>query len=477
MRQTVYVISDLHIGGAAASGESPGFQIFGARSSSRLTKFLDTIRSRHSEKTPVHLVVNGDSVDFLAEEPFEEFTQDDTAAERKLHNIMERSSAVWKKFNALVAAGAEVTFLLGNHDLELTLPKTRALFRRKLGPGRVELQFDNSALRIGSHVLIEHGNRYDGWNAVKHDALRRIRSAISRRETPEPFPAPPGSRMVIRVMNGLKKEFRFIDLLKPEQEGVIPLLVALRPSVLKQLAEIRSYKKKAEAVRYRDDGTPEDREMISAAVARERSVQKKSEEFVRAAGVDPEEIGTVGAIGGLLDRWRATTKEDKRQAEIKIAYEALQEWLGAHFTAFDTQLETPEYERAVKTSIGRGFRTVIYGHTHLAKRMHMRPDGLYLNTGTWAELMAVPRAILLDDPAAAQSELRAFLDDLSNNDLERWKTILPTYAKLELDGDTVIEEDVFVYQEDGTSARLTEGRLELLPVEGLGPLGGAALAH
>ena len=64
-------------------------------------------------------------------------------------------------------------------------------------------------------MLIEHGNRFDAWNAVPHGALRRLRSQLSRRLPTAPdFPALPGSRLVVDVMNPLKKQYPFIDLLQ-----------------------------------------------------------------------------------------------------------------------------------------------------------------------------------------------------------------------------------------------------------------------
>ena len=70
--------------------------------------------------------------------------------------------------------------MLGNHDIELSLPGTRQLLLDRLGPGRIDFTYDNEALTIGP-VLIEHGNRFDAWNAVPHGALRRLRSQLSRR--------------------------------------------------------------------------------------------------------------------------------------------------------------------------------------------------------------------------------------------------------------------------------------------------------
>src|SRR5205085_9372924 len=94
-----------------------------------------------------------------------------------------------------------------------------------------EFIFDGEAYQVGD-ALIEHGNRYDKWNQIYYDALRHIRSFQSRRqEVPEEyaFPPPPGSEMVRTVINPIKKEYAFIDLLKPETSAVLPILMALEP--------------------------------------------------------------------------------------------------------------------------------------------------------------------------------------------------------------------------------------------------------
>jgi UDP-2,3-diacylglucosamine pyrophosphatase LpxH len=462
LKQTVYVISDLHLGGEAANDQSPGFQICGEASQKLLVDFLEWVATQRRADHDIHLVVNGDSVDFLAEKPFAAFTVDENEAERKLEAIFDRTRAVWDGFQNVAGSGAQVTFTLGNHDLELTLPGPRRLLRDTLGPGRVDFLFDNEALRIGS-VLIEHGNRYDGWNAVNHDSLRRVRSALSRGEKPENFPAPPGSRLVVEVMNDLKRKYRFIDLLKPEQESVVPLLVALEPATLAKIARVRQYRKQALAVRYADDGRPEDSEMIAArraTVTREKQSEDKAASIALAAGVDLDQIGMGAVAAGLLDRWRAATDGDKRQAEVRLAYEALQQWLGPHFTAFDTQLEDETYLLPARTSLRNGFDTVIYGHTHLVKRLSpLGANDLYLNTGTWAELMAVPRAILLDNEDDAKRQLEEFLDDLAANKLDKWKRLLPTFAKIEMDGTKTVTRDVYLYQGRGEYNSLTNGRL------------------
>ena len=111
------------------------------------------------------------------------------------------------------------------------LPSVREALSRLLGltgTERFRYIYDNEAYVIGD-VLIEHGNRYDGFNVVNHDALRELRSLQSRRQglpEAEKFPAPTGSLLVSRIMNAIKTDYPFVDLLKPETEAAVPMMQA-----------------------------------------------------------------------------------------------------------------------------------------------------------------------------------------------------------------------------------------------------------
>jgi hypothetical protein len=99
--------------------------------------------------------------------------------------------------------------------------------------------YDGEAYAIGD-ALVEHGNRYDGWNAIDYDALRRVCSLQSRGQ---PIPSnlrlqpPAGSQLVAAVMNPIKRNYPFIDLLKPESTAAVPLLLALEPGSRKLIAQ------------------------------------------------------------------------------------------------------------------------------------------------------------------------------------------------------------------------------------------------
>ena len=104
---------------------------------------------------------------------------------------------------------------------------------------------------------------------------------------------------------------------------------------------------------------------------------------------------------------------------------------------------------------------MVYGHTHLVKRLSpLGANDLYLNTGTWAKLMAVLRGILLylceDD---AKRQLEEFPGDLVANKLYKRKRFFPTFAKIEMDGSNAASRDVCLYQGRGEYNSVTAGRL------------------
>jgi UDP-2,3-diacylglucosamine pyrophosphatase LpxH len=235
-----------------------GFQI--CHSYSELVGFVDWLVALGHKGLPedLELVINGDIVDFLAEDDFSEslsgaqiWTIKDEDAVTKLDRVSERTRnsdgrCIFDALKDFLAVGHRLTLLIGNHDVELSLPTVRARLAQLLGDETARLRFiyDGEAYIVG-RVLIEHGNRYDRWNMIGYSALRQERSMRSRglpideAEREERYFVPPaGTYLVIHFMNRIKARYRFIDLLKPEDSSMIPLLLALEPERRKHLKEI-----------------------------------------------------------------------------------------------------------------------------------------------------------------------------------------------------------------------------------------------
>ena len=434
VRQT-YVISDLHLGGNYAANDEPGFRL--CTQVSRLTAFVDALRRKD---TATELVINGDLVDFLAEgegspPEWTPFLSDPDHASRRLERIIARDRNFFEALARFLERGHRLVLLLGNHDLELALPAVRRTLLKTLDvTGRKDFQFicDGEAYVVGDS-LIEHGNRYDRWNTVDHDALRRLRSWQSRNQPASDAPRfepPAGSQLVCEVINPIKTTYRFIDLLKPESDVVIPLLMALEPdyrSVLGRLARLSTKAwrhRMTAAAQPRPDGdiaafadlSDGDYELYSARgvdrdgyggdlAATPATARGSGETDLRAAlervmGADAETFldriaeddisadlgGDISSFSEAIDRrlglvrlfaaGRGTSFERRLRALLQ-ALRVLQ-----NDRTFDTAVETlPGYLEAASDLAKGGFRFVLFGHTHLRRRIPLDDGATYLNTG------------------------------------------------------------------------------------------------
>jgi UDP-2,3-diacylglucosamine pyrophosphatase LpxH len=248
----MFVISDLHLGGG------PGSQICHAYS--ELADFIRWVMAegRSAPPSDLELVVNGDLVDFLADDARGDpalapraWTPDEGEAVAKLERIAGRArggdnGGVFEALCNFLAAGHRLTLLPGNHDVELALPAVRRHLTRLLGAENARFQFlyDGEAYVVGG-VLLEHGNRYDRWNRVDQSALRQERSVRSRRlpvreedRRGRYFVPPAGTCLVVDFLNRIKERYRFIDVLKPEDNAALPLLLALEPDYRPHLKSV-----------------------------------------------------------------------------------------------------------------------------------------------------------------------------------------------------------------------------------------------
>lgn len=446
MEKTIFIISDLHLGG------KPGFQICSPAGQQRLAQFIRWAKEQHTTEHTVQLVIAGDIVDFLAEEDFQAFTADDVLASQKLENIFKNFAGVWEALREFVASGAELTMMVGNHDIELSLPGPHRLLREKLGQGRVDFIFDNQAFVAGP-VIIEHGNRYDMWNVVPHDELRQVRSALSRREQPPPLTPIPGSQLVCQVMNQLKQKYHFIDLLKPETQAALPLMALLEPEALREIDEVAKLYLKARQVKFNAQGVPTDRGKISAVTTPcpqeivMRRILTESRELGGGDG-DNGQISALGKTQAFINLWRAARSKSDRDKQIDRLYRALKTFAAEQHLAFDLAQEDEIYLEPARHLAKRGFQVVVFGHTHLVKRVPLREtqNAIYLNSGTWADILRLPSSLLQDDETTAKAELQVFADDLAQNQLGNMRKPVASYVRIDLGGEQVKSAEVFHFE-------------------------------
>jgi UDP-2,3-diacylglucosamine pyrophosphatase LpxH len=460
MKQSIFVISDLHLGGAPAQGGNPSFQMCTVLGRARLAEFIRYVADQRSSGHDVHLVINGDIVDFLAEEEFAPFTAQDHVAGDKLASIFERTDDVWKSLEAFIVGGCRLTLLLGNHDIELSLPTPRRLLLERLGSGRVEFIYDNQAFVEGP-VLIEHGNRYDSWNVIAHDQLREVRSALSRGEAPPLFESPAGSRLVINIMNKIKAKFPFVDLLKPEDAGLLPLLAVLDPSSFGETRKVIGIWRQQSHVEFDERGIPMDVQNIASGTS------NKEEELIDLANeLYTEQLGDISVVDDLknvFELWQLARSAKDKDKQLHKLYVALRARAENTWQTFDVNRETEQFIKPAQAAADRGFKVIVFGHTHLVKRVSLGAQGAwYLNSGTWADLMQVPKAVLEGKEEDGKQALVQFVEDLRANQLDKWRRLVPTFVRIDRDGAGIESGDAYFFNGTGHVERVPDGRLTRL---------------
>jgi hypothetical protein len=277
------------------------------------------------------------------------------------------------------------------------------------------------------------------------------------------------------VMNPLKARYAFIDLLKPETEGVLPLLAALDGSTwLRAWPAIYAAARTAwRRTQYDRNNNPRDNDYVAAVQSRPVDTSAYDEEdavafaTTRAGEVPVDDFPYAEGFREALALARAQSPSDDHVGKSKLALmglrRVLEYWVHKDTRTWRVDCEHVSYSRAAQTLLNAGARVVIFGHTHLAKRVSLS-HGTYLNTGTWADLMKLPSAIF-ESNVTDVGELTAFLDRLRTNDLVGLRRSVPTFAKVELDDrlETVVTCDVLFFDEDGQSSPIsTAGFLERL---------------
>ncbi len=424
-------------------------------------------------------------MDFLADDDFDDptinasvWTANEAEVISKLNQIIKRTREGLNRgpFDALrdfIANGNQLTLILGNHDVELALPKVRQHLQNVLEAQHGKLQFiyDGEAYTCGD-LLIEHGNRYDSWNVVDHSALRQERSMLSRGLTVDEqkrdkqyFLPPAGTLLVIYLINRLKKHYRFVDMLKPETGAVIPLLLTLKPDYEDILQDILSltpvFRRK---IHWWLWGATKTAHPGNLKASRRDRLTSVSDVLNEVLGKEAElfqthrkqQQGNLNARHGqsplkiLLDKAQKiantlfiTAKELEEQDNLKRLHVAMKKLKTDLSFNIDQEEETSNYLEAAKEIIDTGkFSHVVFGHTHLPKQINLETEsgkkGQYLNTGTWADVMCLPAEIMEDNDAATK-ELTKFIKAMRNNDLSRYIKRYLSYVEVTLSDNKVTD--------------------------------------
>jgi hypothetical protein len=268
-------------------------------------------------------------------------------------------------------------------------------------------------------VLCVHGNEVDAWNVADYEKIRRIGRDLVQGRGAETWVPNGGSQLVSEVMNRLKQDYPFIDLLKPEVPSVFPTLIALRPSVAFQLGKLaaagarRSWDAVRMATGFLGEAPPqaEPAPPLASGGNRVRALQQQREEMARDL-LDRAEASWQDKVMPL-DLVSGDQREDyvggfralKQLVTGKGPIEALREALDGLVTdrSFDPGAEDDTYRELDKLVAG-DIDFLIAGHTHLERALRRRRGrGFYFNSGTWARLIQISPKLRQDAAGFAEA--------------------------------------------------------------------------
>lgn len=414
----LYAISDLHMGGKT------GFQIF--NHGTLLAEFIRSLAGPAPTGSIV-LVINGDLVDFLAEQPARYL--DAEGAITKLERITQ-DPAFAPVFDALAdyvkVPGCHLAWVLGNHDVELALPPVEGWLVERLtggdagARGRIFSALSGAGFNCrvgGKRVLCMHGNEVDDWNVIDYLALLQTARALNRGVAPPEWDACAGTRMVIDIMNDVKREYPFIDLLKPETQAALPAVVAIAPKFLRKASKLIGVRlKKSEDHKRMEKGLlgaeteagetlPSEQELAQQFLSREfgelsypgartnvglllRDAQRRVDHRI-----DPKDVESVSSeeLLGVRD-WFNSTVDALSGRKTELLRKALVKWLAGDQTfALDN---ADDQFKALDAKVGTEVDYLLTGHTHLARALRRKGGTFYFNSGTWVRLMQLSPAAL-----------------------------------------------------------------------------------
>jgi UDP-2,3-diacylglucosamine pyrophosphatase LpxH len=392
----LFVVSDLHFGGES------GFQIFA--STKEMLALIEHIAALPLS-VKAALLINGDFIDFLAEKPQRHF--DPEGAPKKLDRIAadDTFKPIFEALSQLLGTPKRTLVVnLGNHDLELAMPWVREHLIRLLCDddaakrGRLLFCMDGTGVRcrVGRcDVVVLHGNEFDSWNVADYHHMRTMARDYQFGKLVEDWEPNAGSRMVIEVMNEIKATRPFVDLLKPEKQGVIKALGILAPTYLKRLKDLSGVGARAvmDAGRMKMD-------LLSVEANAELFLTKPTtheDEFLEAICQDPTEMSSMliaqsqdAEMLGIAGAIWANVRGKSDCETMRVALQELQK-----DQSFSLLNEDDTYKSAT-SAIAADVPFVITGHTHLMRAIS-RPRGGYFNSGTWARLIQVQPANLANE--------------------------------------------------------------------------------
>lgn len=224
--KSIIIISDLHLGAGLNVYNRKNF-LEDFHYDKELIEFIEYHSSGYFLEREVELIINGDFFDLLAV-PFvkyfdDEFWSEDAALEKLKMIISAHSGVIDALRDFLSFPNNKLTYILGNHDSEVILPKLQEyiieLFPEE-NRKRFQLLTNENAVYIPYEgIVLQHGHEFE----IAHHFSSK---SIATDENGRRFFIPPwGSYYVARVINKFKEGRDYINAVRPINKFIINGLI------------------------------------------------------------------------------------------------------------------------------------------------------------------------------------------------------------------------------------------------------------
>lgn len=252
MTTIALIVSDLHLADSTSIFESfgerqqaafDGLLRVAAATSAERVQHSNRYAPYHTSPTPFHqadtveLIINGDCFDFLVTTPYEfNGVIDVKTALYKLEKIILAHTAFFTSLRAFLASpGRTITFISGNHDLELSFAEVRErICMAIVGTASDErIHFCPTRFyRPFPDVYVEHGNYYDFWNHAMLGIWDEQGQPVTR--SPQSLLLPAGSRYWQHASYLISERYPYFDHFEPSINITrqVALLCLLAPELL-----------------------------------------------------------------------------------------------------------------------------------------------------------------------------------------------------------------------------------------------------
>ena len=389
MSRLKLIISDLHL----ANGHA-GLDGFGAQQQDALRGLLHATRPGGplGNADDIEFIINGDCFDFLVLRPYlDDGIVTPDIALRKWGKIQAAHSVFFETLrDFLHIPGRHITFIAGNHDMELAFAELREAVQRAICADDSTLArnlffCETRCYRPLPDVHIEHGHHYDFWNNAGEvwDEQGQPRS-----HQPARLNLPIGTQYFQRAAYPVGMFYGYFDHLDPSLDSArqIALLCLFSPQLVMETAQramaMLSYPRVA---------------LESLSAGEERNPARLFEiAMLDFAAFQQDMMARKPEWQAVQDWMQAHTPEpgDPQVAAIAEFYELREALALPPIEAIKAILQPRIYAMGKSVALGMQsvlrddptLRYAIAGHTHMLRRDTLN-DGtqIYLNTATWTK--------------------------------------------------------------------------------------------